>query len=182
LTIATVRALIPDRARFARDTFVADGRSDYQAANRPLVAASVKVYLAGALQADGYTVDLELGLVTFAAAPPASIQIVVTYQHTLLSDDTLSVYLALEGDDRHAAADALDAIASDHALVEKAIRLGDLQTNGPAVSASLRAHAKALREQASALGADGAGFDIADMVHDDFGYAERLIKQAQREG
>jgi hypothetical protein len=31
MTIAIIRALIPDRAAFARDVFVADGRYDYQA-------------------------------------------------------------------------------------------------------------------------------------------------------
>lgn len=45
------------------------------------------------------------------------------------------------------AAAALDVIASSEALLSKKITTQDLSTDGPAVAASLRAHAKALRGQ-----------------------------------
>lgn len=65
----------------------------------------------------------------------------------LLTDGQLDQLLLLEGAVKLAAAQALDIIASSEALVQKKIRTLDLQTDGPAVAASLRAHATTLREQ-----------------------------------
>ena len=82
----------------------------------------------------------------------------------LLDDAQIGGYLALEGGNvKLAAAQALDAIASSEALVSKKIRTQDLQTDGPAVAAELRARAKGLREQvAEGVGEDDVGFDIVD--------------------
>jgi hypothetical protein len=184
LTIATIRALIPDRAQLARDTFVASGELDLQVKNPPLIAATVKVYLSGVLQlAAAYTVDADLGLVTFVAAPAPGTQIVVAYQHTLISDTDLTTFLTLEGDDRLAAADALDSIADQRAIVEGSIRLGDYQIDGSRVADSLRKHAASLREQVSTgVGADGANWAVAELVVDDFSYRQRLINEALRNG
>ena len=86
----------------------------------------------------------------------------------LLSDDALAALLTLNGDDaRLAAADALEAIAVSEVLVSKKIRTQDLTTDGPAVSAELRALAKRLRDAAQAAAglADAFdGFDVVDTV------------------
>jgi hypothetical protein len=65
---------------------------------------------------------------------------------------------------RRAAAQALDTIAANEALVSKKIRTQDLQTDGPAVAASLRAQATELRRQADEGegDADTTGFEIAE--------------------
>jgi hypothetical protein len=65
---------------------------------------------------------------------------------------------------RRAAAQALDTIAGNEALVSKKITTQDLQTDGPAVAASLRASATELRRQADAgEGDDGTdGFEIVE--------------------
>lgn len=64
------------------------------------------------------------------------------------TDGELLQFLTLEGDSvKLAAAQALDAIASNEALVKQRIRTLDLQTDGPAVAKSLREHATALRAQ-----------------------------------
>lgn len=69
----------------------------------------------------------------------------------IFSDDEITAFLTLEGDAvKLAAAQALDAIASNEALVSKRIRTLDLQTDGPAVAKELRAHATALRAQHAA--------------------------------
>ena len=79
-----------------------------------------------------------------------------------LTDAQIQVYLDLQdGDVRLAAADALDVIATSETLVGKVIRTQDLQTDGPKVAASLRAHAATLRAQAAA--ADEV--DIFDVVY-----------------
>src|SRR5689334_19922240 len=83
----------------------------------------------------------------------------------LLSDDQITALLTLESNNvRMAAAQALDIIASSEALVSMKIRTQDLQTDGPAVAAELRARAKSLREQAADTDADGNvfAFDIVD--------------------
>lgn len=87
---------------------------------------------------------------------------------SLLTDETLGVYLDLNSSNiRLAAADALEAIAVSEVLVSKKIRTQDLTTDGPAVSAELRALAKRLRDAAQAAAglADAFdGFDVVDTV------------------
>ena len=86
----------------------------------------------------------------------------------LLTDETLGVYLDLNSSNiRLAAADALEAIAVSEVLVSKKIRTQDLTTDGPAVSAELRALAKRLRDAAQAaidLVYTFDGFDLVDTL------------------
>jgi hypothetical protein len=100
-------------------------------------------------------------------------------------DEELTVLLSLEGGDvRRATALALETMASNEAYVQKAIKLLDLQTNGPAVAQSLLARALTLRAQASAAEAEeeGGAFDVAEMVFDPFSARERRRKEAWRGG
>lgn len=85
----------------------------------------------------------------------------------LLTDDQVIVLLTANGEAvRLAAADALEAIAASEVLVSKKIRTQDLTTDGPAVSAELRALAARQRTlHAEAVAADDEGFfDIVDTV------------------
>jgi len=90
----------------------------------------------------------------------------------LLDDLTIDAYLELNlvagaPAMRLAAADAMEKGAVSEVLVSKKIRTNDLATEGPAVSAELRALARQLRERAKAL-ADAAdifdGFDLVDTL------------------
>jgi hypothetical protein len=66
----------------------------------------------------------------------------------IFTDTEIQAFLDLEGGAvKLAAAQALDAIASNEAMVSKRIRTLDLQTDGPAVAKALRDHAANLREQ-----------------------------------
>jgi hypothetical protein len=95
-------------------------------------------------------------------------------------DDELTALLAMEGGTvKLAAALALETMASDEAYVQKAIRIMDLSTNGPATAAALMARAKVLREQADQ---DGSGFDVAEMVINDFAFREHIYNEALRDG
>lgn len=83
----------------------------------------------------------------------------------ILEDDEVAAFLALNGGNvRLAAADALETIASNESLVQKAMKLLDVQTNGPAVAADLRKAAATQRALAAgdlaAVNTD-MGFDIA---------------------
>lgn len=65
----------------------------------------------------------------------------------IFTDAQLDQFLTLETYVKLAAAQALDTIASNEALVSKKIRTLDLQTDGPAVATALHAQADSLREQ-----------------------------------
>lgn len=76
-------------------------------------------------------------------------------------------FLAMNGGSvRRAAAQALDVIAANEALVSKKIRTQDLSTDGPAVAKELREQAKELRRQADTGedDADSTGFEIAEFT------------------
>lgn len=68
----------------------------------------------------------------------------------ILEDAEIDAFLEMNGGSiRLAAADALETIASNESLVQKAMRLLDLVTDGPKVAADLRKHAAVLRSQAA---------------------------------
>lgn len=102
--------------------------------------------------------------------------------HAIFQDDEIDAFLAMESDSiKRAAATALDQIASSEALIQKRIKLLDLQTDGPAVAAELRKHAAELRKQADGEETAGA-FDYAEMVVNPFSARERLWNQRLRSG
>ena len=81
------------------------------------------------------------------------------------STTEINDFLALNSDSvRRAAAQALDTIAANEAMVSKKIRTQDLSTDGPAVSEALRKQAAELRRQADAGEGDdeATGFEIAE--------------------
>lgn len=67
---------------------------------------------------------------------------------------------------RRAAAQALDTIAANEAMVSKKIRTQDLSTDGPAVAEALRKQAAELRRQADAGEGDddASGFEIVEFT------------------
>lgn len=102
-------------------------------------------------------------------------------------DEEIDVFLAMETGVKRASALALETIASNEAFVLKRIEVLDLKTDGPAVAKELRERAKSLRTQADKDDADkeaaeGGGFDIAEMVVDDFTFRQRLMNERLREG
>lgn len=64
----------------------------------------------------------------------------------MFEDSQLNVFLALNGGKvKAAAADAIDTLATNEAMISKKIRTEDLQTDGPAVANAMRLHATVLR-------------------------------------
>ena len=85
----------------------------------------------------------------------------------LFTDAQVAAFIDLNGGViRLAAADALEAIAVSEVLVSKKIRTQTLTTDGPAVSAELRALAARQRQlHAETVAADDEGFfDVVDTV------------------
>lgn len=83
----------------------------------------------------------------------------------LLTDQQMQALLDMEGgDERLAAAQALDIIASSEALISKKIQTQDLQTDGPATAKALRAQAVELRRQSDEGAGDAGGFDIIPYI------------------
>lgn len=97
-------------------------------------------------------------------------------------DAELDGFLAMQNGFLRAAAMALDTIASNEAYVLKVMTRGDLQTNGAATAAGLRAGAVQLRTLADKAESDaGTDWDVSEWVLDDFSARQRLIDQALRE-
>jgi hypothetical protein len=95
----------------------------------------------------------------------------------IFTDAEIATFLILEAVSvRRAAAQALDVIASNEALVQKRIQILDLRTDGPAVARALRDHAAALRDQVdSGVESDEDGeFEIAQMVTGPFGHRQAV--------
>lgn len=105
----------------------------------------------------------------------------------LFEDEELNAFLVLEGDERRAAALALETLASDQALTQRAVRLLDIQTDGAKVADSLLKRAATLRAQADSQderASDDAdvGFDVAEMAFEPFGTRERIWNARLRNG
>lgn len=104
----------------------------------------------------------------------------------IFDDDEIAAFLLIEGGVKGAVALAIEAIASDEALVQKVTETAGLKTDGAKTATALLARAKLLREQVTAeqvTADDGEGlFDIAEMVVDPFSARERLWHEALRSG
>ena len=156
-----VRGLIADRPNYDRALALGDGTTNvFQLPNSPVVVDSVSATVNGAA-ATVSSVDWELGLATLQNPPADQAQVLIVYQWTLLSDARIEELLTLEGSIKLAAAQALDIIGTDEVLVQKRIQILDLQTDGPAVAASLFARAKELRAQVAAGAEDATGESVA---------------------
>lgn len=82
-----------------------------------------------------------------------------------------------------ASADALDIMASNESMVQKAITLLDLKTDGPKVASDLRKHAAQLRAQADiqdAVLSDDPGITIAENPATFWAEREYLWSEAAR--
>lgn len=80
----------------------------------------------------------------------------------LFTDDQLDAFLEMRGGNVYrTAAQALLVMAASETLISKKIRTQDLSTDGPAVSAELRALAKVLTDTADATEtAEGSFFEV----------------------
>lgn len=178
-SIAEVRSIISDKAQFAEYQFVGDGsRSVIGLPTAPVVAGSQRVTLGGQVQVEAtdYTLDDDTGKLTFTKAPTDGAVVLVTYDHTILSDGDIQTFLTLEDNDNQmAAAMALETIATNQALVLKVIKLQNLSTDGAALSRALLERSKQLREQTA------GDFDWAEMVTNEFTFDERIFSQHLRE-
>lgn len=82
----------------------------------------------------------------------------------VFTDVELTALLTLEGGVKRAAAQAIDANATNLVLASRVLRTQDLSTDGAKVADAMRKHADRLRAQADAADDDGDGFyfDVVD--------------------
>ncbi|HEX9235959.1 MAG TPA: hypothetical protein VF972_06740 [Actinomycetota bacterium] len=101
----------------------------------------------------------------------------------VFSDQEMLAFLNLnQSDPRLAAAQALDVIAANEALVTKRTQLLDLMVDSAKAVVEVRAIASELRRQVFMGEADPSGqFDWAEFVTNPQTYVERLIDVARRE-
>ena len=128
-----------------------------------------------------YDLDTDVGKVRLLTS---DVDLSGLYENAIFSDEEIAAFVALEGDDvRLAAALALETIARNEVMVSKVMRVLDLQTDGAAVARELRFQAQVLRDQAADLAADAdddLGFDIAEVVVDQFTWRDRLWNEGLR--
>lgn len=97
----------------------------------------------------------------------------------VFDDDEIDVFLNLEaGDVRYAAAQALDTIATNEALVLKVQKTMDLQTDGAKLADTLMARAEKLRAQADSD--PDQVIAVAEFADPVFGERDRRRKAALR--
>lgn len=95
----------------------------------------------------------------------------------LFQDEEIQVFLNLEqGVVRYTAAALLETTATSTLLIEKKMKLQDLETDAPAVAQELRTLAAQLRTSEENM----SYFAVAEMVNNSFGARERIYKQFQR--
>lgn len=185
-TLQKIRSIIQDQPLYQSDTITSNGTDTVvQVTFFPVVGESV--IITPDTVPILFTVDEQNGVITFDTAP-AEGAYVVTYMHVLLLDSTIQDFLDIEdtavsgtADIRLAAADALDAIASSQALIQKKIKLLDLSTDGPALAKALRDHAATLRKQVLDPDMQESAFDYVEMVNDIPGWEEKVFKDFMRE-
>lgn len=125
-----------------------------------------------------YNLDTDIGIIRLVVPDRVN----TADEPAIFSDEEIQAFLDLEDGVRRAAAACLETIASDQALVLKVMKVQNITTDGPKVSAELRSRAKDLRQQAHNDEADnGELFDIAELVYNNFSARERIWKQAQRQ-
>jgi len=106
---------------------------------------------------------------------------VFTPANQLFTDAEISAFLTREGGvARRAAAAALESLAVDQVMVLKVITMLDLSLDGAKVAAGLRAQANDLRALAEIEAAASGGFDVAEMVVDQFTARERTWDEMLR--
>lgn len=185
-SISIIRSLIQDQPILVQETLALDGA---QLSRRmtywPLVGSTVVITSLSAPS----SIDQQSGLLTWTVAPAVG-SYLFQYATVNLLDSTIQDFIDLQVSDgndandtdalRLAAADALDAIASSQALVQKKIMLLDLKTDGPAVADALRAHATTLRELVFNGRDSEPAFDIIEQINDLAGYREKILKDAFR--
>lgn len=153
-TVAAVRALVNDKPQWASVTETGDGSTkQYQLPYAPVKALSQAVYVAGVLQTvtTHYTIDTDLGLVTFVTAPGSGVTVLVEYQYYVLSDADIQVMLdQFSSDlfpDLRAAELWCSTVAGQQNLLLKATKLLDVEVDGPAVAEAYLAMGKRFRDQ-----------------------------------
>lgn len=104
-----------------------------------------------------------------------------TIENQIFQDDEIAAFLTLRDQSVfRAAATALRAIAGNEALVQKALRTIDLQTDGPSVADALRRLADSYEATADEHEGTDAGFEVAEMVITRQQYLERIRNEALR--
>lgn len=148
MSIAQVRALLGDMPKWDRQTATGDGvTKNYIASSLPIVedSESVTVNSSSVTKPTQYTIDYDLGLISFVTAPGDGQAIVTQFSYAELSDDTITALLSIEPNPYLAASIAANNLAGKYASqVDK--QVGDLRL-------SYSQRAKAWRDLATALAA-----------------------------
>lgn len=181
-TIEKIRSLVQDKPQAFQETTTLElEQTSFQLKYFP---TNGDVIITG--DVDDPTIDEETGKLTWSSAPGEH-EIVIDYQTVLLSDDTIQDFIDIQDETNDSdnifliAALALDAMASNQALLLKKITMLDLNTDGPALAKALREHAKTLRDTVNNPAYQEPYFDFVEQINDTPGLEEKLVKDLMRE-
>ncbi len=95
----------------------------------------------------------------------------------IMADEDLNAFIAMAGHYMPGAAMALDSIAANEALCEKALNIMGLSTDGPAVAKVLMLRAERIRKDYQTYSTSNLGFATAEMPAGVFTLEEMIQRQ-----
>jgi hypothetical protein len=168
-TAATIELFAPDGTSTPLTPTPADGGATWTAQAVLTTAGQWRAKWTVTGTGEGVSWDmLDVDPVPPPSAEQRQVRLLISDTDTanrIFSTLELADFLSMNGDSvRRAAAQALDTLAANEAMVSKKIRTQDLSTDGPAVAEALRKQAAELRRQADQGegDADSTGFEIAE--------------------
>jgi hypothetical protein len=187
--IDDVRILLGDLPKWTRQTATGDGATKrFMVSSLPIITDTEIVTVNGSAQSSptNYSINANLGLFTFVAAPGDGIPIVAEFAYAEMSTESLTSFLALNSNIYIAAAMAADALAGKYASqVDK--KVGDLSISGSQRAKQWAALAKQLRDAAasndpttgapSACWVGGVSRGERDSMHGNTDYIPNLFRR-----
>lgn len=102
-------------------------------------------------------------------------------EDAFFSDEEIETLIEIEGGWRKATALALESIASDSSMVLQVIKVQNITTDGASVTRALLSRAALLRKQAEEDESSvNGGFEIIEMIPDNFSYRQKIYSDAIR--
>jgi hypothetical protein len=182
--ITQIRSMIQDQPLYQSHGLAAvAGQLTFQMLFFPVVGTSVIITPPSGSPPAFTVTDEQNGIVRFNAGALAG-SYIFAYSNVMLLDSTIQDMIDIETDSdgniadvRFIAADCLDAMATQMIIIQKKIKILDLQTDGPAMAKEMKATAATWRD----LALNEPIFDMVELVYDRPSWAEKIYKDYLRE-
>ncbi len=183
--ITQIRSMIQDQPLYqSEQVMMVGGQLVFQTKFFPIVAETV-IITPPSGSAPGFTVtDDQNGVIQLDSPGAIDGTYTVTYSAVMLLDSTIQDWIDVETDSdgniadaRFIAADCLESMATQMVIIQKKIKILDLQTDGPAMAKEMRGLAAVWRDQVL----NEPIFDYVEIVYDRPSWTEKIYKDMLRE-